>query len=47
MTMVIYLLIFQGFLGGFDVFWNHEWKEMLPKKPTESLEQKIHGVREL
>lgn len=47
MNIVIYLLIFQGFLGGYDVLWNHEWKEKLPTKPTAALEQKIHGVREL
>jgi hypothetical protein len=47
MDTVIYLLIFQGILGGFDVLWNHEWKEKLPTKPSAALEQKIHGVREL
>jgi len=47
METVIYLLIFQGFLGGYDVLWNHEWKEKLPTKPSAALEQKIHGVREL
>lgn len=47
MEIVIYILIFQGLLGGYDVLWNHEWKEKLPTKPTASLEQKIHGVREL
>lgn len=47
MEIVIYILIFQGFLGGYDVLWNHEFKEKLPTKPTAALEQKIHGVREL
>ncbi len=47
MNIVIYLLIFQGAIGGYDVLWNHEWKEKLPTKPTAALEQKIHGVREL
>lgn len=47
MNTVIYLLIFQGILGGYDVLWNHEWKEKLPSKLTAALEQKIHGVREL
>lgn len=47
MENIIYILIFQGFLGGFDVLWNHEFKEKLPSKPTAALEQKIHGVREL
>ena len=47
MDIIIGILIFQGLLGGFDVFWNHEWKEKLPDKPSAALEQKIHGVREL
>lgn len=47
MDIIIYILIFQGVLGGYDVLWNHEWKEKLPTKPTAALEQKIHGLREL
>ena len=47
MTIVLYLLIFQAILGGFDVLWNHEYQEKLPQKPSAALEQKIHGVREL
>ena len=47
MKIVIYVLIFQALLGGFDVIWNHEWKENLPGKLTARLEQKIHGLREL
>ncbi len=47
MNIVIYILIFQGILGGYDVLWHHEWKEQLPTKPTAALEQKIHGLREL
>lgn len=47
MKTVIYVLIFQGFLGGFDVIWNHEWKENLPSKVSANLEQKIHGLREV
>ena len=47
MDWIIYILIFQGFLGGSDVIWNHEWKEKLPTKPSAALEQKIHGIREL
>jgi hypothetical protein len=47
MTFVLYLLIFQAILGGFDVLWNHEYKEKLPQQPSAALEQKIHGVREL
>jgi hypothetical protein len=47
MNAVIYILIFQGILGGFDVLWNHEWKEKLPKRPSAALEQKIHGIRNL
>lgn len=47
MKTVLYVLIFQGLLGCFDVFWNHEWKEGLPGRFSARLEQKIHGVREL
>lgn len=47
MKTVLYVLIFQGLLGCFDVFWNHEWKEKLPGKLSANLEQKIHGLREL
>jgi hypothetical protein len=47
MKTVIYVLIFQGLLGGFDVVWNHELKENLPGKLSANLEQKIHGLREL
>jgi len=47
MTIVLYLLIFQAILGGFDVLWNHEYQEKLPQKLSAALEQKIHGVREL
>jgi hypothetical protein len=32
MDIVIYILIFQGLLGGIDVLWNHEWKEWLATK---------------
>lgn len=47
MKIVIYVLVFQGLLGAFDVLWNHEWKENLPSKLSANLEQKIHGLREL
>ncbi len=47
MKTVLYVLICQGFLGCFDVFWNHEWKENLPHKLSAVQEQNIHGVREL
>jgi hypothetical protein len=47
MNSILWLLIFQGCLGGFDVMWNHEWKERLPAQASAALEQKIHGVREL
>lgn len=47
MDIIIGILIFQGLLGGYDVFWNHEWKEKLPTQKTAATEQKIHGVREL
>lgn len=47
MEIILYILIFQGILGGFDVMWNHEIQEKLPSTSSAALEQKIHGVREL
>lgn len=47
MTCVLYLLLLQAVLGGFDVLWNHEYQEQLPQRPSAALEQKIHGAREL
>jgi hypothetical protein len=47
MKIVLYVLICQGFLGCFDVFWNHEWKENLPGRLSAAREQQIHGAREL
>lgn len=47
MKIVLFLLVCQGFLGCFDVFWNHEWKEKLPGRPSAAREQQIHGAREL
>ncbi|BBL70209.1 hypothetical protein [Methylogaea oryzae] len=47
MQWVIDLLIVQGLLGAFDVFWHHEWQERLPTRANAKLEQKIHGAREL
>lgn len=47
MQWVIDLLVAQGLLGAYDVFWHHEWKERLPTRAESALEQKIHGVREL
>jgi hypothetical protein len=47
MKVVLNILIAQGMLGGFDVFWNHEWKERLPARFSAAREQQIHGVREL
>ncbi|MGR9116460.1 MAG: hypothetical protein ACU85E_11900 [Gammaproteobacteria bacterium] len=47
MIFVLYLLLFQAILGGFDVLWNHEYREKLPQRPVAALEQKIHGAREL
>ncbi len=44
-TLILILLVIQGAIGAFDVFYNHEWVARLPKQPTASLELKIHGVR--
>lgn len=46
MKIVLYVLVCQGLLGCFDVFWNHEWKERLPRRPSAAREQQIHGARE-
>ncbi|WP_051906420.1 hypothetical protein [Methylomarinum vadi] len=47
MSEVFYLLIVQAALGGFDVLWNHEYRERLPHSAFAALEQKIHAAREL
>ena len=47
MKIVLYILMAQGILGCFDVFWNHEWKERLPGRLSAVREQQIHGAREL
>ncbi len=47
MKIVLSILICQGLLGCFDVFWNHEWRERLPSRLSAMREQQIHGAREL
>ncbi len=47
MKIVLSILICQGLLGCFDVFWNHEWRERLPSRVSAMREQQIHGAREL
>jgi uncharacterized protein len=44
-TVILILLVIQGAIGAFDVFYNHEWVAKLPRQPSASLELKIHGVR--
>lgn len=43
---LLVVLIIQGLLGAFDSFWNHEWKERLPSRPTALEEQRLHSLRE-
>jgi hypothetical protein len=45
--IVIILLIIQGAIGAFDVFYNHEWDAQLPKQPSAKLELKIHSIRSM
>lgn len=47
MQTLFLLLIFQASLGGFDVLYNHEYREKLPTRPSAALEQLIHSLREL
>lgn len=47
MISVIYLLIIQGVLGGFDSLFIHEIKERLAHKPGAVVELRLHAAREL
>jgi len=40
-------LILHGLIGGFDVLWNHELKEHLPRRPFAAAEEALHSAREL
>ncbi len=45
MEIVLWMLVVQGAIGAFDVFYNHEWRARLPAQPSATLELKIHSVR--
>ena len=43
--IVIVLMLVQGAIGAFDVFYNHEWDARLPSQPSAALELRIHSIR--
>ena len=45
LDVVLVLMIIQGAIGAFDVFYNHEWEARLPSLPSAALELRIHSVR--
>lgn len=44
---MLYILMLHGLIGGFDVLWNHELKEHLPRRPSAATEEGLHSAREL
>ena len=44
-TVVAGLLVVQGALGAFDTFFNHEWREKLPRHRWASTELALHSLR--
>lgn len=46
-SAMLYILILHGLIGGFDVVWNHELKEHLPRRPSAAAEEGLHSAREL
>jgi hypothetical protein len=45
-TLPLTILAAQGVLGGFDVLYNHEYLERLPRRAEASFEVRLHGLRE-
>lgn len=45
LEIVLWLLLVQGALGAFDVFYNHEWDAKLPSQRSAILELRIHSLR--
>lgn len=45
LDIALALLLAQGLLGAFDVFYNHEWDAKLPRQPSARQELAIHCVR--
>ena len=45
-TLVAYLLVAQGVMGGLDTLVNHEWIEKLPRRAAARREIGLHAVRE-
>ena len=46
-NLVLWVLALQGALGAFDVLYNHEYVEHLPRRPEAAFEQLLHGLREV
>lgn len=46
MELALGFLILHGLVGGFDVFYNHEWVEHLPSRPAARVELALHAGRE-
>lgn len=44
---MLYILMLHGLIGGFDVIWNHELKEHLPRRPSAATEEGLHSAREM
>ena len=43
--IALWLLLVHGALGGFDTFYNHEWRERLPRRPEAATELALHSAR--
>jgi hypothetical protein len=39
------VLLLHGALGGFDTFFNHEWDARLARRPSATLELRLHALR--
>ena len=47
MTVVLWLLALQGFIGAFDTLYYHEWRARLPARvPGTAPELRLHAVRD-
>lgn len=43
--VALVLLLVHGALGAFDTFYNHEWVERLPSRPSAATELALHSAR--
>lgn len=44
-AIALCLLLVHGALGAFDTFYNHEWRERLPSRPSAATELALHSAR--